>query len=227
MPAWIGLAPTGWIMTVRVALAPPVPRIALTHASRYRLRSACACGVLPPPASFGSLKHSSIRWLLNVLNALAIWVQTAVTSAATPVAADICGKVTHPPFPSASWWVLTKTYMPASTAHCAVCFTLFIQAESMVYAGPLPMWFVQVTAIRKVLKPAACTPLISVWLGVGLPKLVSLGDASNELPRFHPGAISLAVSSEAGVPAAPPVALPPRPPAPVVPAAAAAPPAPD
>ena len=43
MPAWMGLAPIGWIMTMRVALAPPVSRIALWHASRYMLRSVSAC----------------------------------------------------------------------------------------------------------------------------------------------------------------------------------------
>ena len=65
IPDWIGLAPTGWIMTMRDAFAPPVPRMALKHASRYMFRSVCACGVLPPPASFGSLKHSNIKRLLN------------------------------------------------------------------------------------------------------------------------------------------------------------------
>ena len=125
---------------MRVALAPPVPRIALKHASRYMFRSVCAAASLPPPASLGSLKHSSIRWLSNDLKAVAICVHTAVTSAAT-----VCGRRGRrgegdpPPFPSASWWVLTKTNMPASTAHCAVCVTFAIQAESMVYAGPAPM----------------------------------------------------------------------------------------
>src|SRR6185437_6644662 len=140
MPDWIGLAPTGWIMTIRVALAPPVLRMALKHASRYMLRSVCACVVLPPPASFGSLKHSNIRWLSNDWNAVAICVQTAVTSVATLCAAEVVdGKLIHPPLPSASWWVLTKTYMPASTAHWAVCCTFAIHAESIVYDGPAPM----------------------------------------------------------------------------------------
>jgi len=35
---------------------------------------------------------------------------------------------------------------PGATAHCAVCFTLFIHALSAVYAGPAPMWSVHVTA---------------------------------------------------------------------------------
>src|SRR5579871_6800679 len=120
-------------MTMRVAFAPPVPRIALKHASRYMLRSVCAVVVLPPPASFGSLKHSGISRLLNDWKAVAICVQTAVTSVAT-VCAEVLdvGKLTHPPFPSASWWVLTKTYMPASIAHWAVCLTFAIQAESIV-----------------------------------------------------------------------------------------------
>src|SRR6185312_201688 len=129
----MGLAPTGWIMTIRVALAPPVPRIAAKHASRYMLRSVCACVVLPPPASFGSLKHSNISWLLNDWKAVAICVQTAVTSAATLCAAEVVdGELTHPPLPSASWWVLTKTYIPASSAHWAVCLTFPIHVESMV-----------------------------------------------------------------------------------------------
>ncbi len=64
---------------------------------------------------------------------MAICVQTAVTSAATVwAAAVVAGKVTQPPFPSASWCVLTKTYMPASTAHCAVCTTEAIHAALMV-----------------------------------------------------------------------------------------------
>src|SRR4029077_13206745 len=129
----MGLAPTGWIMTIRVAFAPPVPRMALKHASRYMLRSVCAVVVLPPPASLGSLKHSSIRRLSNDWNAVAICVHTAVTSVATLCADEVDdGKLTHPPFPSASWCVLTKTYMPASIAHWAVCLTLAIHAESIV-----------------------------------------------------------------------------------------------
>src|SRR3954463_10818545 len=99
MPDWMGLAPTGWIMTMRVALAPPVSRIALKQASRYMLRSVCATVVLPPPASLGSLKHSSIRGLSNDLKAVAICFHTALTSVATACAADVDdGKVTHPPF---------------------------------------------------------------------------------------------------------------------------------
>jgi hypothetical protein len=77
------------------------------------------------------LKHSSIRRGSNDLKAVAICVHTALTWAVTVVAADaLSGKVIH--IPSASWWVFTKTYMPASTAHCAVCVTLAIHAESIV-----------------------------------------------------------------------------------------------
>src|SRR6516165_72626 len=96
-------------------------------------RSVGAVVVLPPPASLGSLKHSNIRLLLNDWKAVAIWPHTAVTSAATVCADEVLdGKLIQPPFPSASWCVLTKTYMPASTAHCAVCLTLPIQVESIV-----------------------------------------------------------------------------------------------
>src|SRR5262245_2277255 len=137
IPSRIGLGPTGWIMMRRVAFAPPVPRIAFTHASRYMLRSVFVASSLPFTLC-GSLKHSSIRLLLNDLKAVAICVHTALTSAAM-VAADeaAAGNVIH--WPSASWCVFTKTYMPSSTAHCAVCTTFAIHAESIVYAGPAPM----------------------------------------------------------------------------------------
>ena len=69
---------------------------------------------------------------------MAICVHTALTSAATVAAAEAdAGNVIHTP--SASWCVFTKTNMPSSTAHCAVCVTLPIHAESIVYAGPAPM----------------------------------------------------------------------------------------
>src|ERR1700722_2192902 len=86
MPAWLGLAPTGWIMMMRGALAPPVLRTALTHASRYTFRSVCVMASLPL-ALCGSLKHSSMRWLSKDRKAVAIWAHTAVISAATAAAA--------------------------------------------------------------------------------------------------------------------------------------------
>src|SRR4029079_17898110 len=95
------------------------------------------------------------------LKAVAICVHIAFTSTAI-VAADEAeaGNVIH--WPSASWCVFTKTYMPSSTAHFAVCTTLAIQAASIVYAGPAPRCFVQVTGSLSVLNPAACTALINV-----------------------------------------------------------------
>src|SRR4051812_19309044 len=104
--------------------------------------------------------------------------------------------------------------MPASIAHCAVCLTLFIHAASIVYEGAGPIWLVHVTGSLSVLNPAVCTALIRVWVGAGFPQLVSSGDASNEFPRFQPGAMSLAASCGVSrpVPPAPPAAEPPRPP---------------
>src|SRR5580658_9262842 len=56
------------------------------------------------------------------------------------------------------------------------------------------MWSVQVTGSLRVLNPAACTASIKVWLGAGFPKLVTVGSPSKELPRFHPGGITLTTS---------------------------------
>src|ERR1700733_6721108 len=53
------------------------------------------------------------------------------------------------------------------------------------------MWSVQVTGSLRVLNPAAWTASIRVWLGAGFPKLVTVGSPSKELPKFHPGGMTL------------------------------------
>ena len=69
-------------MTTRVALAPPVPRTALTHATRYSLRSVCACA-FAAASLIGLIEALEHQMAIEGLKAVAIWVQTAVTSAAT------------------------------------------------------------------------------------------------------------------------------------------------
>ena len=53
------------------------------------------------------------------------------------------------------------------------------------------------------MNPAACTALIRVWFGAGFPQLVTWGSPSKELPKFHPGGMTLTTCSGVRAPPEP------------------------